>query len=193
LLRAVLLVRALSDGARAWRLLRAGQRRCTPAGTPVPARPDERRIVVLVGGYGSSGGHADVLDVDTASLGYDDADRVQFSYAGGRVPGVGELDGVPVRSYDATTSMGDLAEAGTRLRSLLADIRAAHPAVPIDVIAHSQGGLVARAALGGSVPTPRASSTLVTLGSPHHGAPLAALADGWAPATATVCSTTASA
>ena len=43
--------------------------------------------------------------------------------------------------------------------------------MPIDVVAHSQGGLVARAALARPGPPPVA--TVVTLGTPHQGAHLA--------------------
>ncbi|MEX2660196.1 MAG: peptidoglycan DD-metalloendopeptidase family protein [Acidimicrobiales bacterium] len=171
----VLVARALAEARRGFRELADDQEGCTPAAAPPPPRPPERRIVVLVAGYGSSGAAAEVLDVDTAALGYDDADRVQFSYAGGRVPGVGSLTGVPTAGYGPADSMGDLREAGERLRSLLAGIADAHPGVAVDVVAHSQGGIVARAALAEPVaglPVER----LVTLGSPHRGAPLATLA-----------------
>ncbi|MGH9165156.1 MAG: lipase family alpha/beta hydrolase, partial [Acidimicrobiales bacterium] len=53
----------------------------------------------------------------------------------------------------------------------LEDVQAAHPGVPIDVIAHSQGGLVARSALGRRAPP--AVRTLVTLATPHRGADVA--------------------
>src|SRR5439155_5580450 len=54
------------------------------------------------------------------------------------------------------------------------------PGVPIDIIAHSQGGLVARSALGDELDpfdprTPRIG-TLITLASPHRGADLATAA-----------------
>ena len=125
----------------------ADQQGCTPADRPVPPSPPGRRIVVMVGGLGSAGGDADVLDVPTDALGYDPGDRVQFSYAGGRVPGVGALAGVPVAGYGPGDTTVDLSVAGGRLRRLLEDITAAHPGTPIDVIAHSQGGLVAREAM----------------------------------------------
>ncbi|MDP8986758.1 MAG: hypothetical protein M3N11_00180, partial [Actinomycetota bacterium] len=153
------------------------QRGCSPASQAPPPPPPGRRIVVLVGGLGSSSAAAGVLGVDTAALGYADDDVVQFSYAGGRAPGVGALPGVPVSDYGPEDSTGDLRVSGRRLRALLDAIGDGHPGVPVDVIAHSQGGVVARLALGpgdersDAGPTPVAN--LVTLGSPHHGADVA--------------------
>lgn len=154
------------------RRFEADQAGCTPADEAPPPPPRERRIAVLVGGYGSGSGRASVLELDTDALGYADADVAQFSYAGGRTPAVGALDGVPVTSYGPADAGGELQRSGDRLRVLLDDIARAHPGVPIDVVAHSQGGVVARAALGGR-PRPAAVEHLVTLGSPHDGTDLA--------------------
>ena len=179
----VLLSTAAATGHRAYGELRDDQQGCTPSTVPPPPPAPGRRIVVLVAGYGSSGGHADVLDVDTEALGYAPADRVQLSYAGGRVAGVGALAGVPTSTYGPADSMVDLRTSGAHLRRLLHDIAAAHPEVPVDVVAHSQGGLVVREALGatsgeGSPPEagPLTVDHVVTLASPHHGAPAATLA-----------------
>jgi pimeloyl-ACP methyl ester carboxylesterase len=127
---------------------------------------------VLVGGYGSGDGRASVLELDTAALGYADADVAQFSYRGGRAPGTGDLDGVPVTAYGPEDAGADIGRSGARLRELLEAIGEAHPGVPVDVVAHSQGGVVARAALAGA-PRPPAVEHLVTLGSPHDGTDLA--------------------
>ena len=151
---------------------REAQQRCTPADQEPPELRTGRRIAVLVGGFGSSSGQADVLDVDTGALGYAGPDVAQFSYAGGRAPEVGGLDGVAVRSYGPDDSTGDLRVSAGRLAELLDGIRAAHPEVPVDVIAHSQGGVVARLALA-ATPDGAGVANLVTLGSPHHGADLA--------------------
>jgi hypothetical protein len=163
-------VRLLELGQRAWSVYRS-QRGCTPAGTPPKPRPGGRRIAILVGGFGSQSGHAAVLDVDTAALGYAPGDVAQFSYRGGQAtPG---LSGVPVHAYDAADSEGDIREASGRLRELLTEVRTAHPGVPVDVIAHSQGGLVVRAALGEGTdhldPRLPTVSNVITLGTPHHG------------------------
>lgn len=168
---------ALARARASFDELRADQAGCTPAHHPVPPPPPERRIVVMVAGYGSRGGAADVLDVDTRALGYADADRVQLSYAGGRVPEVGSLAGVPSSGYGPAHSMADMRTSGAHLQQLLVDIATAHPGVPVDVIAHSQGGLVVREALttvapGDALPVDH----VVTLASPHHGAPAAGLA-----------------
>ena len=168
---------ALARARSSFDELRADQAGCTPADHPVPAPPPERRIVVMVGGYGSRGGVADVLDVDTRALGYADADRVQLSYAGGRVPEVGSLPGVPASGYGPADSMADLRTSGAHLQRLLVDIAEAHPGVPVDVIAHSQGGLVVREALTPAAPGEELPvDHVVTLASPHQGAPVAGLA-----------------
>lgn len=137
------------------------QRDCTPADVEPHAAPASGHMAVLVGGLGSSTGHAAVLDVDTRALGYADEDVTQFSYAG--------VD----RSYDREDTFGDLTVSGERLRQLLADIARTHPGVPVDVIAHSQGGIVARAALHGAdlwSPELPVIANVITLGTPHHGA-----------------------
>lgn len=147
---------------------------CTPASAPPPP-PEGRRIAVLVGGLGSTSAGAAVADVDTSALGYAAGDVVRFSYGGGRVPDAlpagSALAGLSVSSYSAADSQADLRASAARLATLLAAVARAAPGVPIDVIAHSQGGLVSRLALedGG----PDGVATLVTLGTPHGGADLA--------------------
>ena len=162
-----------------WRVGRLvdAQSGCTPADRAPPSPPPGRRIMLLVAGLGSSSGEAAVLGVDVAALGYPPADVALFSYAGGRVEGVGALAGVPTSTYARTDSAGDLRVAGARLRALLESVRAAHPGVPVDIVAHSQGGLVARSALGqpGDRHDPRlpAVDHVITLATPHSGADLA--------------------
>ncbi|MDQ1402757.1 MAG: hypothetical protein QOG03_1073, partial [Actinomycetota bacterium] len=63
--------------------------------------------------------------------------------------------------------------SGLRLRSLIEREVGSHPGVPVDVIAHSQGGLVARAALDRTPPA--GLGMVITLASPHRGADLATL------------------
>ena len=62
--------------------------------------------------------------------------------------------------------------AAARLAEVLDHLASAAPGVPVDVVAHSQGGLVARHAIAidGA-----AADTLITLGTPHAGSPLARL------------------
>ena len=180
LLRTLDLVRYYADlsgrlsqlTSRAVSVLR-DQRGCTPASAPPPPPPAHRRIAVLVAGFGSASGHAAVLDVDTRALGYGRDDVAQFSYRGGQAAGRRRVAGVATTTYGPADSGGDIRAAGARLRALLGDVATAHPGVPIDVIAHSQGGLVVRAALGAPGGPAPPVAHVVTLGTPHHGADLA--------------------
>ena len=61
---------------------------CTPTSTPVP-KPPGRRIVVVVSGLGTASRSNSAWEIDTATLGYAEADVVRFSYQGGRAPGPG--------------------------------------------------------------------------------------------------------
>ena len=157
------LTAAVADALDQWR---AAQRTCTRPDV-APPRLTERHLAVLVGGLGSSSGHASVLDVDTAALGYAPGDVMQFSYRGGTTAD---------NSYGPADTQVDIRESGRRLRALLERLRQEHPGVTVDVIAHSQGGLVTRSALG---EWSRIDSRLppigavVTLGTPHHGTNLA--------------------
>lgn len=137
---------------------------CTPRSVP-PPHPTGRRMAVLVGGLGSSSTSAAVTRVDTAALGYAGDDVHQFSYRG---------DSAAEQPYSGEDTQGDIPTAGRRLRHLLERLAAAHPGVPIDVIAHSQGGIVARWAVADGAPPALAS--MITLGSPHQGADLAQIA-----------------
>lgn len=159
---------------------------CTDAGVAAPA-PAGRRIAVLVAGFGSTSQRTGIDGVDTVALGYDPGDVVRFSYRGGRIPAdtgaVGPLGGVTTTTYGSADANGDLAGSGQALVGLLAELAAAAPGVPIDVVAHSQGGVVARLGIGNAVATdtlPDSVATLVTLGSPHGGADLATAGSGLA-------------
>lgn len=134
---------------------------CTSSSTPTP-RLARRHIAVLVGGLGSRAGSASVLEVDTAAIGYAPDDVVQFSYRGGTTADT---------SYSPPDTQIDLAVTGQRLRDLIGRLSVENPGVPIDVLAHSQGGVVARFAMGALAP--EAVASVVTLASPHQGADLA--------------------
>ena len=136
--------------------------RCTAPDVPPPPPLPGRRIAVLVGGLGSSSAalrnRKGVSGVDTAALGFAAADTYFFSYQGGHV---GE------RGYGPEDTQNGFAESGAKLSALLSRLRREDPEVPIVLIAHSQGGLVARAALAqGGAPAVR---DLITLATPHHG------------------------
>lgn len=128
----------------------------TAASGPVDRK---RRIVVLVGGLGSATGDSAVLKVNTDALGYDPSDVHQFTYAAD-----------PARPYAPADTLGDIGAAGGRLAEQVRRLQDDDPDAAVDVIAHSQGGLVARSA----ITTHRAApATVVTLGTPHQGADLA--------------------
>ena len=159
---------------------------CTPD-VYVPPPPTERRFALLVGGLGSSGTSAAIADVDTRALGYDAGDVVRFSYTGGRVPTSNdvapELRRIRESDYTARDTVGDLNAAGHELAELLTQMANSVPDdAPIDVLAHSQGGLVTRVALHElSVTNPEVLQhvhLVVTMATPHHGADVAALVQG---------------
>ncbi len=143
---------------------------CTPAAAAQP-RLQERHLAVLVGGLGSSSAEAAIDHLDTAALGYAGGDVSRFSYRGA------STDVMPYEPYDTTV---DMRQSARLLREYLQQVEHEHPGVPIDVIAHSQGGLVAREALtnefDGLDPTLPQVTSFVTLGTPHQGTDIATAA-----------------
>lgn len=123
----------------------------------VPAAQDDPGPVLLVPGYG---GGTDALEVLADAL--RDAGRV-----------VGIVDPPGDGTGDLRAQARHLGDAAERA---MADARADS----VDVVGYSAGGVVARL----WVRDPAAASVVrrvVTLGSPHHGSDLAALAGGLAP------------
>ena len=169
------------DALRTWNEERT---RCTPAVLQPPPPPPQRRFAVLVGGLGSSSSSAAIADLDTAGLGYRSTDVVRFSYRGGRVPTTSdvarELGWLSANDYQPHDTVGDLAAAGHRLADLVVEMANSVPeGAPIDLLAHSQGGLVTRVALHEHETTHpdvlRRVQLVVTFATPHQGADLAAL------------------
>ncbi|HEX2273543.1 MAG TPA: peptidoglycan DD-metalloendopeptidase family protein [Acidimicrobiales bacterium] len=164
---AVGLARVARAGADWW----AQRKRCTPAEVVAP-RLGQRHIAVTVGGLDSTGapGGSPVDDLDTASLGYAGADVVRFSYSGEQGQTTAESP------YSGRDTSQDIRESARRLRRLLERLEREHPGVPIDIIAHSHGGVVARQALATETdpgdPTLPPINALVTLGTPHTGSEL---------------------
>lgn len=153
-------------------------RPCTDPDVAPPA-PTGRRVAIEVAGLGSTSDTGAIGHVDTDGLGYDEGDVVRFSYAGGPTEATGgSLPGVTASSYGAGDTQQDLHISGRRLADLVEDVAAQAPGVPIDLLAHSQGGLVARLALielqerHGDGWLERVG-LLATLGTPHGGADLA--------------------
>ena len=150
----------LAVAARDWHRRRQD---CTPADSVPP--PPPRRLLVLVGGLGSSGPDgASVFHFDHRGAGYRDEDVLRFSYLGGDARD---------HPYTPADTQQPIALSAARLSTTIRRLAAANPGVPIDVVAHSQGGLVSRTALTLAAGDPLPVSTFVTLGTPHGGASLA--------------------
>ncbi len=156
---------------------------CTPA-AEAPAVDAAGRIALLVAGYASSSGPSGIDALRTDDLGYDAADVLRFSYLGGRVPDPAgdlapDLVGIPAHPYDPADTQGDLRAAGHRLADLVVEVAQTRPGVPIDLYAHSQGGVVARLALLDLANRPGgldALGAVVTIGTPNDGTDLATIA-----------------
>jgi pimeloyl-ACP methyl ester carboxylesterase len=170
----------VTRAASAFEQWRNQQGNCTPTSVSVPIR-SEQRVAVLVSGLGTGSGSNSAWEIDTETLGYDGTDVVRFSYAGGRAPDDGNptrtaLSPTLVTAFDAIDSQQSIDDSAARLADLLESVAAARPGIPIDVLAHSQGGIVARLAIGRSEADgrlPEGVENLVTIGTPHGGAPLA--------------------
>jgi len=134
-----------------------------------------------VAGLGSTSDNGSIDELRTHELGYADERVVRFSYAGGKSPGSGDAVDVPARPYGSADTQGDIRAAGRRLADLVVDVLAADPEATVDVLAHSQGGVVARVALldlaGRGVDLGRLG-VVATLGTPHRGADLATAVNG---------------
>lgn len=145
---------------------------CTPSSVSIPVPSGERRILVVVGGLRSTSWDGLVEQIDPARMGYDEADVVRFSYAGGAVPGTGEAIDTARTGYVADDTEVGVRHSAAELDALLADVRQSAPGVPIDIVAHSLGGVVVRQVIaeeGTGV------ERVVTLATPHRGADLASL------------------
>ncbi len=171
--------------AQAWQRARsASGRACTSRETAVP-RPSGRRVAVLVAGLGSHSEASTVDQVRTAELGYAAPDVVRFSYAGGRVPDpTDRFARIEATTYGAPETQADLRAAGTRLADLVEDVAAGARGAPVDLIAHSQGGVVARLALielerRHGADWMEKLGVVATLGTPHGGADLATAVHAW--------------
>lgn len=138
--------------------------------------PPPERIAVFVAGLGSkSDGPTDGehnLSSRFTDLGYQPDNIYNFSYLGGRDP----------QAYKPEDTVGDLRSEAADLRELLDKVAAEHPGASVDLIAHSQGGLIAREALADRYDGPGHAlppiAHFVTVGTPHHGAD-AATALAW--------------
>ncbi len=130
---------------------------------------DAHRVMVVAGinSAGAAGDRGPTVGLDVQALGYDadDGEIRYFSYA---------ADG---GAYTADATHGPIERAATRLRAQLRAMQREQPGREVDLIAHSQGGVVVDYFLTheyhAADPTLPPLGTVVTLSSPHEGAPLA--------------------
>lgn len=138
-----------------------------------PTVPPNDNVVVVINGLGSrTAGPADsVLYRHAVDLLRYPAERAYtFSYVG--------MDGDRLHEpYGPSATYGDLGVAATKLHALLRAVGERHPGADVDLLAHSQGGLIARLFLQrlrtSWVPGLPHVDHLVTLATPHTGAPAA--------------------
>lgn len=146
---------------------------CEPATSSTEVAPNDN-IAVLVAGIGSKtagGTSAALYESGGHSLGYGEQDAYAFSYRGSSGP-------LRHEPYERSDTFGDIRVAAQRLRALVERVAKDRPGRAVDLIAHSQGGIVARTFLAMSA---RAwdrdlppIENLVTFSTPHSGAPIAA-------------------
>ncbi|HYY43726.1 MAG TPA: peptidoglycan DD-metalloendopeptidase family protein [Actinomycetota bacterium] len=131
-------------------------------------------IAVAVAGLGSSSQDGTMFTWGPQTLGYPGNRVYRFSYAGVQGPRLH-------RRYTNLDTFRNLKTAARRMRDLLRQIAKRHPGAQVDLLAHSQGGVVARYFLeryAGSWDDelPHVDH-FVTFDSPHGGAPAAAMAE----------------
>jgi hypothetical protein len=148
-------------------------RECSTDAPPADGTGGSMHRAMVVAGISSAGAAGDrgpTVDLDVAALGYHEAEgEVRwFSYA---------ADG---GAYTADDTYGPLALAARRLRAQLRAMQREEPGREVDLLAHSQGGVVVDWFLThlyhSSDPTLPPLGNVVTLSSPHQGAPLATAA-----------------
>jgi Peptidase family M23/Putative serine esterase (DUF676) len=148
------------------------RQQCTDGSLSADGSGGSGHLLMAVGGVETSGGPAEpTFALDTRALGYHNEEVVYFSYA----PDGG--------AYRASHTRGDLHAAGYRLSEQLKQSQREHPGREVDLIAHSQGGVVVDVFLqdfyDAGNPEYPPIGTVVTLSAPHQGAPLATSAADW--------------
>jgi hypothetical protein len=123
------------------------------------------RLMLVAGIESSLTGTQSSLDLPTAKLGYEPSEVTNFSYA---------EDG---GDYVAADTEGPLLDAARRLGEQLRTLQRREPGREVDLLAHSQGGVVVEVFLTQIYKTGDPSypplGTIVTLSSPLLGDPLA--------------------
>jgi hypothetical protein len=146
-------------------------------GLPANPRAPNDNVAVAVAGIGSrtaGGVRAEMYEHGPEELGYPEDRVYPYSYRGTDGPHLHE-------PYDPADTWGDIRRAAQGLGALLEKIGAEHPGAAVDLIAHSQGGIVARTYLAqiAEAWNPRVPPVrhLVTFSSPHQGAPIAGVVE----------------
>ena len=143
---------------------------CTEDAAPPPGGGGSGHLLFAVGGIDSRTDPVTgaTFALDTAGLGYRSGEVGWFSY---------RRDG---GAYRPVHTYGDLLQAAFSLRDQLRVFARADPGREVDLVAHSQGGVVVDAFLevvdDPADPGLPPLGTVLTLASPHQGAPLAAVA-----------------
>jgi hypothetical protein len=126
------------------------------------------RLLAIAGLDSASAADGRSFPLDVEALGYASDEVSWYSYSHGP-------------SYDAVDTRRDLHAAARRLRSQLREMQRSEPGREVDLVAHSQGGVVIdlflRDHYDPADPTLPPIGTVVTLSSPHEGAPLATVAE----------------
>jgi hypothetical protein len=124
-------------------------------------------LMVVAGISSAWDGTGNSIGLPAAGLGYDPTEVRSFSYRG-------------AGPYGDPDTWGDLLAAANRLAEQLRAMEREHPGREVDLVAHSQGGVVVDAFLQfvyrSDDRTYPPLGTVVTLSSPHQGAPLATAA-----------------
>lgn len=181
---------AIAQAAETWR-----DQDCES--TPMAPPPLEGgRTLIQIGGLGSSSTDASIGLLDVTAIGYDPADVIGFSYGGGCTPLAfgaagsspavsGSLAGdLSIADYQPADTFQDIDRSAELLAELIEAAAAARPGQPIDLAAHSLGGVVARRAVElldlrgrlGDGPEALPLRVVLTIGSPHQGTDLATAA-----------------
>jgi hypothetical protein len=145
---------------------------CADDAPPADGTGGSTHLLLAVGGVDSRGGGDEpTFGLDTRALGYADADVAYFSYAPGSA------------RYGPDDTRRSIDAAAVLLAAQLRQSQRDHPGRQVDLIAHSQGGVVVDAFLQHLYRSGDSSfppiGTVVTLASPHRGAPLASSAARW--------------
>ncbi len=157
-------LRAMVDDLGRWA---ASRLHCTLHPRPADGTGGDGNLVLVAAGITSERPDAaPPLDLPVARLGYRPGDVTYFSYRPGSV------------TYTEADTFRDLAAEAADLGVQLRALAAAHPGRRVDLLAHSQGGLVVLAFLASVYdardPAYPPLGAVVTFASPLGGAPAAA-------------------